>query len=107
MLVCGSGVVHADEQVADRRTQVVNVSAIDLQSEAGRRETYSRLRVVAKRVCAEVDGRRTLDDAVSYARCVKDTLDAAVAQVHDPVFQEYAARRANGQRKAVIAAAAK
>lgn len=106
MLVCLSGTVLADDQFTERRTQVVSVAAVDLQTEAGRQDAYSRLRIAAKRVCAEVDGRRTLDDALSYARCVDDTLGAAIAQVRDPVFQEYAERRMSGQRKAAVAAAA-
>ena len=52
---------------------------------------------------AQVDGRRTLENALSYTRCVEDTMQAAIAQVRDPLFQEFLARK-SGQRKEVIAA---
>ena len=102
-----SGAVHADSVFTDRRTQTVNISASDLQSEAGRRVAYSQLKQAAKNVCAEVDGRRTLDNAVSYARCVDETLDEAIAQVRDPLFKEYAASRKSGQSKPMITAASR
>lgn len=76
----------------------------ELASEAGRRAAYARLRTAVKNVCAQVDGRRTLENALSYTRCVEDTMQSAVAQVRDPSFQEFLARN-SGQGKAVIAAA--
>ena len=104
MLIFASG-VNADSVFAERRTQTVTIAAVDLQSEAGRWAAYRRLKKAAKNVCGEVEGRRTLDNSASYARCVEDSLSAALAQVRDPIFQEFvAARRAKEQRKATIAA---
>jgi UrcA family protein len=99
-----SASVQAEDQFTERRTQVVTIPAEDLESEAGRRAAYARLRTAVKNVCADVDGRRTLEKAVSYRRCVEDTMRSAVTQVRDPLFQDFVARM-SGQRKAVIAAA--
>ena len=103
-LMCISGAVQAEDQFTARRTLVVTVSADDLRSEAGRRAAYLRLRTAVKNVCAKVDGLRTLEHALSYTRCVEDSMREAIAQVRDPLFQEFAARM-SGQRRAVIAAA--
>lgn len=103
MLIFASG-VNAENVFAVRRTQTVTIAALDLQSEEGRNAAYSSLRKAAKNVCVEVEGRRTLDNSLSYARCVEDSLSAALVQVRDPVFQEFVARRAKEQRKTTIAA---
>ena len=103
-LACVFASAQARDVYSDRYTQIVTVSADELSTDAGRQAIYRRLRSAAKRVCLEVDGRRTLDNAVSYRRCFEDTMSMAVAQVRNPFFKEYVAR-ANGPRKAMFAAA--
>jgi UrcA family protein len=66
----------------------VNVSYADLnmESPAGVRVLYVRLRSAARRVCAPLDDGRQTSGNFPYLRCYKTALDSAVVKINRPAL---------------------
>jgi UrcA family protein len=76
----------------DRRSVLVDIAGLDLDSDAGRDLVYRKLRRAAKRACIDVETRHNLASML-YSQCVNEALTGAVSQISDPAFRRYAAER--------------
>jgi UrcA family protein len=89
-----SGPLHARaDGFVERRTVLVSLAGIELATEEGRSILYRRLKTAAKSACRDLESRHNLSQAMLFRKCVDDALIGAIAQVMDPAFEEYAARR--------------
>jgi UrcA family protein len=77
-----------------RESLRMNVSYADLNidSPAGVKVLYSRLRSAARRVCAPFDDGQQRTINFHFRACVKNALDSAVAQVNKPTLSAMHAR---------------
>lgn len=84
LLACGGtgGLAWAAEPIQ------MNVSYADLnlESAAGVRSLYGRLKSAAQRVCAPLDDGRHGPRNFRFERCYRTALDSAVAKIDRPVL---------------------
>ena len=82
----------ADERDWQPRTKVVNYADLNLNSEAGARALYGRLRLAASQVCAPSKGV-ALSEFSNWRKCFDLTLARAVKQIDQPVLTAYHLRQ--------------
>ena len=68
----------------DTRSTRVSYADLNLQSEAGARTMFQRIRHAARSVC-EINLNDEWDGRVQYFACVRDTTDRAVATLNSPL----------------------
>lgn len=86
-LVCAACLIgNAQAQSAEARFAhkvTVKYGDVNLSTESGARTLYRRIRGAARSVCGE-EGR-SIDEQRMWARCVRNSMDEAVATVHSPL----------------------
>jgi UrcA family protein len=68
----------------DTRSTRVSYADLNLQSEAGARTMFQRIRHAARSVC-EINLDDSWDGRVRYFACVRDTTDQAIAKLDSPL----------------------
>jgi UrcA family protein len=64
----------------------VSYADLNIESAAGVKSLYGRLRFAAQRVCAPLDDGRGIPGNFRYQNCYKTALDSAVGQINKPVL---------------------
>jgi UrcA family protein len=83
LLACGGtgGLAWAAEPIR----VYVSYADLNLESAAGVRSLYGRLKSAAQRVCAPLDDGRYSPGNFGFQRCYQTALDSAVAKINRPV----------------------
>jgi UrcA family protein len=63
-------------------TKIVSYSDLDLDSEAGARTLYVRLRAASRQVCTGFEGTESVQQHSEWLRCYSTALSSAVSQVN-------------------------
>lgn len=79
--------VNVIAQPADREI-TVSYDDLNLDSKAGAAVLLSRISAAAERVCGPQPGLLDLASQQAYQRCMKETMDRAVADVGAPLVAE-------------------
>ena len=64
----------------------ISYADLNVESAAGVRSLYGRLRFAAQRVCAHLDDGRLSPPNIRYQSCYETALDSAVAKINEPVL---------------------
>ena len=80
----------AEPQVASK---VVKYSDLDLDSLDGAATLYRRISNAVKSVCSSYDGGKMLVQRQAFTRCVRSSVNRAVAKIDSPALRHYASSR--------------
>lgn len=78
----------ASQREGEALTKVVSYADLNLNSAAGARTLYGRLRMAATQVCAPFQGT-TLREKTNWRECFDPALARSVAQIDDPMLTSY------------------
>src|SRR5579863_5730228 len=75
--------VALSDQPPVTRVAKVSLGDLDLLTAAGSRAAYERIKVVAERLCSQVENEPFQE---IYARCVRETVTAAIRRINAPAL---------------------
>lgn len=100
-----SATAEASTRVSAPRSVSVSIAGIDLDSAAGQRIVFRRLKRAARIVCSDLGHSHSLTRVLLYEKCVDDALARAATDVTHGAFREYAYGRLGRRPSKVVAAA--
>jgi len=87
--VAGIHTASADTEIVSK---TVKYGDLDLSGPEGAKTLYKRISNAAESLCSPVDGRLLTQHQV-FTRCVRGSVQRAVAQVQSPALDQYAMQR--------------